>query len=249
MKRYFSNKHKLYGLKVESSVAYPGYCVDLSPHFPAATSDLTIFLSQLPKHKEMVRKTEEDLRIEDSGEGSESYQNYWAILTDKGYQGSSNYIRTIHPKKKPIGSELTREDIQRNARISSDRVLVENYFGRVCSLWKISRSTYKWNQEAYDMITRLTFALTNFHVSLMELRESDGDFYRAALAKYYATGEERVQSRASFQAAYRRRRAARVRAERMNQERVGRRQLIRDVNSQQLYPPYCALGFSAFTTK
>ena len=63
----------------------------------------------------------------------------WAVLVDKGYQGSQSFIRAIHPKKKPIRGNLTVEDTQRNIRVSSDRVLVETYFGRVTALWKISR--------------------------------------------------------------------------------------------------------------
>ena len=161
----------------------------------------------------------------------------WAVLTDKGYQGSQNFIRSIHPKKKPIGNELTREEVQRNVRVSSDRVLVENYFGRVTSLWKISRSTFKWNQESYDMISRLTFSLTNFHVSLMPLRSTDGEFYRSALAKYYAQGADRTNARAAAQASYRRRHAARIRAERIGQERGSSRTGSRSQSGPSFFSP------------
>ncbi|KAJ0405908.1 hypothetical protein ATCC90586_005853 [Pythium insidiosum] len=84
----------------------------------------------------MLEKTDAEMMREDNGEGSENYATSWAVLTDKGYQGAASFVRAIHPKKKPVGGSLTAEELQRNARVSSDRVLVENYFGRVCSLWK-----------------------------------------------------------------------------------------------------------------
>ena len=155
-KRYFSKKHQLYGLKVECSVAYPGFAVDLSEHEPGSVSDLTIFLSQLEIHKTMLRKTDDEMLLEDNGEGSSDWPEYWGILVDKGYQGAQLHMRTIQPKKKPKGGVLTTDEIQRNKRVSSDRVLVENYFGHVCMLWKVSYATYKWGEKKFDLLTMYT---------------------------------------------------------------------------------------------
>ena len=79
-------------------------------------------------------------------------------------------------EEKPIRVKFTVEDTQRNFRVSSDRVLIKNYFGIVTALWKTSRSTYQWIESNYDSITRLPFSLTDFHVSLMILSASDGNF-------------------------------------------------------------------------
>jgi hypothetical protein len=86
-KHYFSEKHKLYGFKVEVSVAYPRFAI--------------------------------------------MFSQYWAVLVDKGYQGAASLTRAVHPKKKPRNGRLTAVDLRRNERVSSDRVLVENYFGRM----------------------------------------------------------------------------------------------------------------------
>nr|CCA17462.1 AlNc14C35G3133 [Albugo laibachii Nc14] len=214
-RQYFSNKHKMCGLKLEASVSYPGICVGLSRCYPGSISDLTIFVQRQDFHLQILQKSNEELLEEDNGEGWENYSHFWAVLVDKGYQGSQSFIRAIHPKKKTIRGNLTVEDSQRNIRVSSDRVLVENYFGRVSALWKISRSTYKWSETSYDSISRITFALTNFHVSLMSLHASDGEFYKSALAKYYSQGEYSVNIRTTTQANYRKRRAARLRTERL----------------------------------
>ena len=45
---------------------------------------------------------------------------------DKGYVGAHrDGFRAIIPKRKPPGGVLTRQDLQRNLKISSDRVIVE----------------------------------------------------------------------------------------------------------------------------
>ena len=128
-KRYFSGKHKLYGYKVECSVVLPGIAIHVSNHYPGAASDLTIAVDNKTKHEEMLKKTSEEAAVREYGEGSHTYPDSWAMLVDKGYEGFSRSVRTIQPKKKPRGGVLSQEDLARNVKVSSDRVLVENYFG------------------------------------------------------------------------------------------------------------------------
>ena len=59
-KAYFSAKHKLYGFKIEFSVAHPGVAVDISDHCVGSKSDLTMMLDRLKVHKAMVRKDPDD---------------------------------------------------------------------------------------------------------------------------------------------------------------------------------------------
>nr|CCA15438.1 AlNc14C11G1380 [Albugo laibachii Nc14] len=213
----------MYGLKLEASISYPGICVGLSRCYPSSISDPTIFVERQDVYLQMLQKSNEELLEEDNGEGWENFSHMGAVLVDKGYQGSQRFIRAIHPKKKAIRGNLTVEDTQRNIRVSSDRVLIENYFGRVTALWKVSRSIYIWSEAMYDSISRLTFALTNFHVSLMSLRASDGELYKSGLAKYHIQGEYSVNIRAITQANYRKQRAARLRTESLVQARTGQR--------------------------
>ena len=72
-KKYFSNKHKLYGVKLEASVAYPGYCVALSRHYEGPISDFTIFTERKDQHLTMLQKSPDERRLEDTGEGSEKF--------------------------------------------------------------------------------------------------------------------------------------------------------------------------------
>ncbi|ETV84954.1 hypothetical protein H257_02850 [Aphanomyces astaci] len=73
--------------------------------------------------------------------------------------------RAMHPKKRPVHCVLHRADLERNSNVSSDPIVVENFFGRVCILWKVSYTTFVWGTKCYDAIQRLTFALTNFYLA------------------------------------------------------------------------------------
>ncbi|ETV74172.1 hypothetical protein H257_11138 [Aphanomyces astaci] len=100
----------------------------------------------------------------------------WACLVDMGYIGIQHSLRGIHPKRRPVNGSLDASDLERNHAISSDRVIVENSFGMVCSLWK-----------------------TNFHLSLMPLRREDEAFYGLVMARYQRMASEKKRKKAEAQ--------------------------------------------------
>ncbi|KAJ0391997.1 hypothetical protein P43SY_008604 [Pythium insidiosum] len=85
-KVYFSAKHKLYGFKLECSVALPGLAVDLSEHRPGSASDLTMLLDRVQVHRQMLRKAS-DAAVDVTTDVT-TFPNSWAMLVDKGYQGA-----------------------------------------------------------------------------------------------------------------------------------------------------------------
>ncbi|KAG3087490.1 hypothetical protein PI124_g17382 [Phytophthora idaei] len=121
-------------------------------------------------------------------------------------------LRCIHPKKKPRNGEHTAKEPVRNGNNSPDGVLVENFFDRVCTLWKITHSTFKWNESAFDSFTRTCFALTNFHVEVNPLR-ADDCFYESVMGRYAAIADRDRARRATMQRRYCRRREARIAAD------------------------------------
>ncbi|KAG3089523.1 hypothetical protein PC121_g4300 [Phytophthora cactorum] len=189
-KTYFRGKHKLYGYKLECSVAYPGVAVDVSSHEPGSKSDLTMMLDRRAVRMERLLKTPQELGQDDNGEGAVQHPLAWDVLVAKGYQGAGAVRRTIQQKRKPRDGELSHQDMTRNRLVSSDRVLDENYIGRVCMLWKVMYTTYKWLEVRYGMIARTCFALTNFHVSFMSLRNEDNKLYYSVLSRYQSMPEE-----------------------------------------------------------
>ncbi|GMF20518.1 unnamed protein product [Phytophthora lilii] len=142
----------------------------------------------------MLKKTNQELLIEDNGEGAKQYQELWGLLADKEYQGAGSMLRCIYPKKKPKNGELTADELVRNGNVSSDCVLVEIVFGRVCMLWKISHSTFKWNESTFDSFIKTCFALTNFDVEVNPLRADDGCSYKSVMKRYEAIAEREAHA-------------------------------------------------------
>nr|CCA18123.1 AlNc14C45G3679 [Albugo laibachii Nc14] len=140
-KQYFS--HKMYGLKLEASVSYPGICVGLSRCYPGSISDLTIFVQRQDFHLQMLQKSNEELLDEDNGESWESKATCGLFLLTKATKDhTALYELSIQEKKQSL--EILQS---KTLNVTSEyRLIVSlliNYFGRVTALWKISRSTNK----------------------------------------------------------------------------------------------------------
>jgi hypothetical protein len=127
-------------------------------------------------HPQTMLPKEEPSTPERGGDLTKFSQT-WAVLVGKCNQGAGQVHRTIQPKKQSRGWTRDREEIARNKGVSLDRVFGENYFGRMCALWKASYVTLKCNENRFDTIARLCVALANFHVGLMPLRSRDSDHY------------------------------------------------------------------------
>ncbi|RQM29800.1 hypothetical protein B5M09_012234 [Aphanomyces astaci] len=84
-------------------------------------------------------------------------------------------LRAVIPIKKPAGGILTMDDIQTNDRIATDRVIVENFIGRLKTLWSICSDCYRWTRQNYDVLFRTCVAMTNVHIRMHPLRADDGD--------------------------------------------------------------------------
>ncbi|ETV66229.1 hypothetical protein H257_17271 [Aphanomyces astaci] len=178
-KHYFSGKHHMYGYKIEAAVSPDGRCVAMSDAHPGSVHDLTILHTRRELHTTNLTKSACEAAMPDHGELSAEYTATWACLVDMGYIGVDHTLRGIHPKRSPQNVALDVADVERNRRVSSDRVVVESFFGRVCSLWKI-----------YGVIQRTTFALTNFHISLMPVRAEDEVYYALIMARYQGMANE-----------------------------------------------------------
>ncbi|ETV68600.1 hypothetical protein H257_15413 [Aphanomyces astaci] len=133
-KHYFSGKHHLYGYKIEAAVSPDGRCVAMSTADPGSLHDLTIMNSRKHVHLANLGKSASESLVPDHGEQAALHRGSWACLVDMGYIGISHSLRGIHPKRRPAHGSLDASDLERNANVSSDRVIVENFFGRVwCS--------------------------------------------------------------------------------------------------------------------
>lgn len=212
-KIYYSGKHKLYGLKVEMSVLPNGLAIMCSESFPGSTSDISIMSRRAIVHMDQTKKKSYEENLEDFGQLSETYPNNWGILCDKGYQGAAAFCRAIHPHKKPSGRGLSLEQEVFNDRIKSDRVIVENYFGRMCSLWAITSTKYRWNHDLYSTIMKLCVGLSNLHILWQPLRDNDGANHNRFQNRLYTLGNNIVEKRRLAQRKYRAKRSRKLQSQ------------------------------------
>ena len=176
--KYYSGNHKLYGYGAEVPAKPNGFAVGSSMHEPGSVSDLVIFRQMQWFHSRAQRKKDYEALISDNGPMVEQYPNQWEILADKGYPGAGKFCRITHLKRKPQWAFLSPGDVPRNMFISSHRILVENYFGRLCGLWAVLGSKMEVVRGHYDPAFRLCLGLTNFHKRCKPLRDGDMALYQ-----------------------------------------------------------------------
>ncbi|RHY14419.1 hypothetical protein DYB36_004675 [Aphanomyces astaci] len=190
-KVFFSKKHGQYGVKVEVSVLPNGLALNVTSAVPGSVSDITICDSNSDFHLEHLQKAGNDGEAVDAGPLSGEYPDSWALLADKGYQGLHRRLRAITPMKRPAGGLLSLEDMTNNDKIASDRVVVENFFGRLKTLWAVASETYTWKRENYDLFFQACVAFTNVHIKFLPLRDEDGHNLNRYVNRMLSSGEKK----------------------------------------------------------
>lgn len=201
-KPFFSGKHGLYGIKTEVSVLPIGLAVDMSVPCKGSVSDKIIMQERVSVHVKLTKKMTDEMVINDNEVLKEQYPNSWCILADKGYQGMAELVRCITPQKKPKGRALSLAEQGRNRDIAADRIIVENYFGRLCSLWGLMHKRFCWNFDKYYDWHRLAVALTNFHIMKHPLRDEDGEFWKRVHFNMAEISESKAKKRKLTQRKY-----------------------------------------------
>ncbi|RHY24711.1 hypothetical protein DYB32_008724 [Aphanomyces invadans] len=104
------------------------------------------------------------------------------------------------------------EQERANAKLASDRVIVENFFGKLKTLWGIVSDKYTWKKDEYNMHFQTCVALTNVHVCFNPLRNVDGEGYNQYKNRLLSIGSK-IKTRNLFsKAKYRENRKARIQA-------------------------------------
>lgn len=79
-------------------------------------------------------------------EGLDDHKRLWSISVDKVNQGINEIIRGMHPIRKAINRIFTAEEQKINIKkVSSDRIIVENFCGFIMSLWSIINGSRRKN--------------------------------------------------------------------------------------------------------
>ena len=107
----------------------------VSPPYVGCVHDMKIFKNHIDEHIERLMKDDGEERINEHMTVDHLDENeMWGAMMDKGYEGARKFGRFIMPKKKTKKRELDATDKRRNGRIKNDRVMVENFFGRLKTL-------------------------------------------------------------------------------------------------------------------
>ncbi|ETM35519.1 hypothetical protein L914_17598 [Phytophthora nicotianae] len=184
IKPYYSGKHHLYGYKVEVSVLPNGLAINCTDHTGGSTHDAAIFKDNVAFHARAMRKQEDDRGLRDEGRLHEVYPKDWA--------------------------PLSLEDACYNDKLARDRVIVENFFGRLKTLWGICSDKWRFDEASYDLYFRACVALTNVHVRLRPLRGDDGKDYSKYDARLCEIGTELLEKQKKKRKRYQANRAARL---------------------------------------
>lgn len=161
--KYYSTKHKRHGIKLQAIVDPDGICIDAKCGYPGSMHDLRVF---------RVAKTLERF-IHERTIGNRRCDSYYPLLFDKGYVGvdKDNYPEAIVLKKNPRGQKLQPKEKGKNDSIEHDRIIVENYFGRLKTLWPVTQIGFRGNPEILRIFTLICVGLTNYYNLLHPMRE------------------------------------------------------------------------------
>ena len=110
--------------------------------------------------------------------GSDYTHPAWTLLFDSAYvcedDSKTPGLRKIALRKGTL-SINERNNRRELSRIS---VVVEQFFGRLKSLWSLFRKPYRHLHEKLDMDFDMCVLLTNEHIKVNLLQNSDQLFYR-----------------------------------------------------------------------
>ena len=130
------------------------FATDCTNHYAGSYSDIGIMHRNKAFHNTALRKCEGETQIFDRGLHADDFPDHWSLIADKGYQVALELIRAITPHKRSEILGFSGEAF--NRKLSSDRIIVEMFFGRLRSLRGVIGSTFRWSEGNYDPI--LNFA-------------------------------------------------------------------------------------------
>jgi hypothetical protein len=145
----------------------------VSEHVPGSVHDYVLHKSIYQHYVPYLHMTEDEIQIQQE----QVNPPYWPIMGDKGYVGpavDTEPIPRIVPSK---GKLLTANQQARNAAINKKRVVIEQFFGRLCCLWAIFRNTWRFDRGNFDDDFTIACLLTNEHIQEMALAVEDSIFY------------------------------------------------------------------------
>ena len=210
-KMYFSEKHKTDGYKTEISVVANGLAINCTDHYSGSFSYLTFFRDNKNFHNMATQKLAQKQKLSNLNDNKEEMAcERWAVLVEKEYQGGSDVACILLSVRKSPNGCLSLIEKEQNLEISRERIIVENYIGRLKCLWKKMCSKYIWDESFFDVLFGIFVCLTNFHIMKHPLRSEDNQKLIQMENLVHYLSESKRRRKAEQQASYRKRKRARL---------------------------------------
>lgn len=153
-KNYFSVKHGNYGWKALAAVSAEGKAIFFSRLYPGAVHDITV-----AKDDEVIRRLQELY-----------FATGLPLLADKGFVGLDASVPCLVPSRRRSANDISLEEEEISLSIARERVVVENYFGRLKELWPFIKKAPRTPIDSLEETLRFSVYLTNFHIGHHPLR-------------------------------------------------------------------------------
>ena len=175
-KIYYDAKNKIYALKKECAVmaSPPHYCLFSQRAVTGSTHDFNILKSTYSSYVGYLAKQNDEINMI----ATDYINPSWAILFDSAYVCDDE--RKTPELRKIALAKGERTQTQRNTHreLCRIRVVVEQFFGRLKSLWSLFRKPYRFAHDRFDMDFDICAMLTNEHIKANLLEDNDQQFYR-----------------------------------------------------------------------
>ena len=155
----YSGKHKKHGTKVQVITSCNGLAMSITTGIVGSRHDYAAFRDSGVA----------EMFAEKCWRGGEQVEICRGVMADGGYQGIQAYIEATIPHRRPRGGELSDDQHEFNRRMSTLRIIVENFFGRLKSYWRIL-SWYSGSRHHLNNIIVVCSALTNILLIRYPLR-------------------------------------------------------------------------------
>lgn len=143
----YSGKYKRHCMKIQCLVSPDGLCIHYAGAYRGAKHDSKIF---------------RDSRVAEFAKNSKD--GIKPILADSGYQGCQDvYPELVIPYKKRPGGQLSEDQKNFNHDLSRDRIIVENFFGRMKTLFGVLK-VFRGTTEQLQILLPIIVCLTNFYI-------------------------------------------------------------------------------------
>ena len=187
----------MYALKKGIAISpYYGYAIFINEKIEGATHDYEDLKNNYTSLVIYLKKTDSERE-----EISSDINTNWGITFDKGYQGDESDTIGLrkYVMKRIVKSD---EDKEWNKNISKVHV-IEQFFGRLKRLWKITSSIYRNDKQSFDIDIDNCILLTNEDIRFRKLVKEDYEYYLGLQIHFKQQTEENNKKRKTQYAVYR----------------------------------------------